>query len=111
MVTDIPQDVPVLVLVTWPADQDPAPFARGLVDDRLAACVNVLPPMVSHYRWNDEVHADPEHQLLIKTTSRRLGALEDRLRSAHPYEVPELLVLDVAGGSDRYVTWLRASTR
>jgi periplasmic divalent cation tolerance protein len=102
---------PVLVLTTVAADADPEPLARTLVDERLAACVNVLPPMRSIYRWKGRIDADREQQLLIKTTADRLEALEARLRALHPYEVPELLVLAVAGGAEAYLAWLEESTR
>jgi periplasmic divalent cation tolerance protein len=101
----------VLVLVTWPASQDPAAFARALVAERLAACVNVWPEMQSFYRWHGDLQQDAERQLLVKTTEDRLAALEARVRALHPYEVPELLVVEVNGGSASYLDWLVASTR
>jgi periplasmic divalent cation tolerance protein len=99
----------VVVLTTIGADADAAALARTLVDERLAACVNVLPPMTSIYRWQGKVDENREQQLLIKTTAARLPSLEARLRTLHPYEVPEFLVLRVAGGSDVYLDWLRES--
>lgn len=102
---------PVLVLVTWPADRAADTLARTLVEERLAACVNVLADMRSVYRWEGVVHEDAERQLLIKTTADRLEALEARVAALHPYEVPEFLVLPVGGGSDKYLDWLHAATR
>lgn len=99
----------VVVLTTIGADADAAALARTLVDERLAACVNVLPPVTSIYRWQGKVDENREQQLLIKTTAARLPSLEARLRTLHPYEVPEFLVLRVAGGSDAYLDWLRES--
>lgn len=99
----------VIILSTYPADQDPAPFARALVDEQLAACVNVLPPMQSIYRWLGKVEQAAEHQLLIKTRADRVDALEARLASLHPYEVPELLVLQVARGGESYLRWVDES--
>jgi periplasmic divalent cation tolerance protein len=104
MATDI-----VLVFTTLGADADATTFGRTLVDERLAACVNVLPPMVSVYRWKGQVEQDREQQLIIKTTSDRLAPLQARLRQLHPYELPELLVLPVVGGSEPYLAWLRDS--
>ena len=98
-----------IVLTTIGADADAAALARTLVEERLAACVNVLPPMTSTYRWKGNVETDREQQLLIKTTMGRLGALEARLRVLHPYDVPEFLVLRVSAGSDAYLAWLRDS--
>ena len=84
----------ILVLTTLGADADAAALARTLVDERLAACVNVLPVMTSIYRWKGSVEQDREQQLLIKTTAGRVVALAARLRGLHPYELPEFIVLD-----------------
>ena len=100
-------DFPVIVLTTLGLDTDAAALARTLVEERLAACVNVLPPMISIYRWKDAVAQDREQQLIIKTAAERVPALEARLRTLHPYEVPEFLVIPLAGGSHAYLTWLR----
>ena len=78
----------VLVLTTLPENADAAGLARRLVDERLAACVSVLDPMTSYYRWQGALAEDRERQLLIKTSADRVGALETRLRGLHPYEVP-----------------------
>lgn len=100
----------VIVLTTWPAARDADELARTLVGERLAACVNVLGDMRSTYRWKDAVEAEAERQLIIKTTSRQLRALQQRLSALHPYELPEFLVLPVAGASEAYLEWLQAST-
>jgi periplasmic divalent cation tolerance protein len=100
----------VIVLTTWPAVRDTDALARTLVGERLAACVNVLGEMRSTYRWKDAVEVESERQLIIKTTSRQLPALQQRLSALHPYELPEFLVLPVAGGSEAYLAWLQAST-
>lgn len=99
-------DAICLVLTSWPADADPAPFARDLVEARLAACVHVFGPGVSVYRWRGAVEVADERQLVIKTTHGALPALEVRVRARHPYEVPEWLVLD-AGSDAAYGGWLR----
>jgi periplasmic divalent cation tolerance protein len=95
-----------IVLTTLGADADAASLARTLVDERLAACVNVLPPMTSLYRWKGVVEEDREQQLIIKTTSDRTVALAARLRELHPYELPEFVVLD-ATASVAYAAWVR----
>jgi periplasmic divalent cation tolerance protein len=100
----------VIVLTTLAAGVDGAAFARTLVDERLAACVNVLPPMTSIYRWKDAVEEEREQQLVIKTSRRELAALEARLATIHPYELPEFLVLDADGGS-AYLSWIEENTR
>jgi periplasmic divalent cation tolerance protein len=101
----------VLVLTTVNAATDSRALASGLVEQRLAACVNILGEMDSVYRWEGKVQAERERQLLIKTTRERLPALEAKLHEIHPYDVPEFLVLPVVGGSDAYLDWLKASTR
>jgi periplasmic divalent cation tolerance protein len=98
-----------IVLTTIGSDTDAVALARTIVEERLAACVNVLPTMVSLYRWKGVVEQDKEHQIVIKTTFDRLAALESRLRQLHPYELPELLVLDVASGGASYLAWVRES--
>ena len=99
----------VIVLTTLGADADAAALARTLVDERLAACVNVMPVMTSVYRWKGKVESDREQQLAIKTTAAQVGALEARLRALHPYEVPEFLVVPVDGASGAYRDWLLGS--
>lgn len=96
----------VLILTTWPAERDASAFARTLVDERLAACVSVLEPMVSTYRWQGAVEESRERQLIIKTTAAHADAVSQRLSTLHPYEVPEVLVLPIAGGSESYLEWL-----
>ena len=99
-----------IVLTTLGADADAAAIARTLIDERLAACVNILPPMASVYRWQGKVEQDREQQMVIKTASHRVADLQTRLRQLHPYELPEFLVLD-ATGSDAYLAWVAESAR
>ena len=101
----------VLVLTTFPADGDSEALARALVTERLAACVNVLPPMLSIYMWKGAVEDASERQLVIKTTAARVAELQARLRALHPYDVPEFLVLPIAEGSHDYLSWVSDSTR
>lgn len=98
-----------IVLTTLGAGADATAFARALVDERLAACVNVIGPVTSIYRWNGKVEQGDEQQLVIKTTLTQLPALEARFRTLHPYEVPEFLVLAAASGSNPYLGWVRDS--
>jgi periplasmic divalent cation tolerance protein len=100
----------VIVLTTLGAQTDAAAFARVLVDERLAACVNILPVMTSVYRWKGTIEEDREQQLVIKTTSDRVEALEARFRELHPYELPEFLVVAATDGSAGYLAWLEEST-
>ena len=96
----------VLVLTTVPSMDVAEAIARALVEARLAACVNVLPAMVSVYRWKGEIQRETEHQLIIKTARARLPALEEQLAQLHPYDLPELLVLQVEDGDPAYLSWV-----
>jgi periplasmic divalent cation tolerance protein len=103
-------DTPVIVLTTTPIDLQVATLARTLLSERLVACVNVLPVMQSHYRWQGDIESAPEHQLVMKTTMGCVEQLRERLTSLHPYEVPEFLVVEAVGGSEAYLRWLRLET-
>jgi periplasmic divalent cation tolerance protein len=85
-------------------------IADLLVEQRLAACVNVLAPCRSVYRWKGAVQHDEEHPMLIKTTLERYAALEQALRAAHPYEVPEIIALPVERGLPAYLDWVSTET-
>jgi periplasmic divalent cation tolerance protein len=98
----------VLVVITMVPDRDHADaIARALVDERLAACVNILAPATSVYRWQGAVETADELPLLIKTVRPRLAALTERLRALHPYDVPEVVALPLAGGLPAYLQWVR----
>jgi periplasmic divalent cation tolerance protein len=98
----------VVLIFTTVADDDRAEqLARRLVDERLAACVNVHPPMVSMYRWQGKLERDSERQMVIKTTRDRVSALEARLTQLHAYELPEFIVVNVADVSPAYLKWVK----
>jgi periplasmic divalent cation tolerance protein len=99
----------VMALTTLPGDFDATSLANDLVGAGLAACVNVLPAVTSVYTWKGVPQVDREQQLFIKTTSDRVDALWEVLRSRHPYDVPEFLVLPVVGGSEEYTRWVAES--
>ena len=101
----------VLVLTTMPNDERAEELALTLINERLAACVNVHSAMTSAYRWKGAVEHEAERQLVIKTTRDRLSALEARVRALHPYELPELVVLSVDEGSAAYLRWVTDETR
>ena len=100
----------ILILTTFPDEERAGALARTLVEERLAACVNVHGPMMSTYRWKGAVERDPERQIVIKTTRARLAEVEARLRALHPYELPEFVVLDAAA-SEPYARWTIEATR
>jgi periplasmic divalent cation tolerance protein len=99
--------IDIVLVLTTVADGDRADsIARALVEERLAACVNVHGPMTSFYRWRGAVERDAERQLVIKTTRGRLPALETRLRALHSYELPEFVVVPIESGSAAYLGWV-----
>ncbi len=98
------------MLVTAGTERQARAIARALVDDRLAACVNIVGPIRSVYRWGDAVEDEPEFLLLIKTRASLLGRVESRVIELHSYEVPEVLVLAPSDGSAPYLAWLLEST-
>jgi periplasmic divalent cation tolerance protein len=102
----------VLLILTTLPDQDAArQLARQLVEARLAACVNILAPCASVYRWDGAVREEAEIPLLIKTSAERYAAVETFLLEHHPYELPEIVALPVAQGLSGYLDWVRAETR
>jgi uncharacterized protein involved in tolerance to divalent cations len=100
----------VVVWTTIGSTVDAHGMASILVNERLAACVNVLPEMESTYRWRGQVETDRERQILMKTTAARVPALRARLHELHDYDVPEFIVVPVVGGSEPYLNWIREST-
>lgn len=84
-------------------------IARHLVRKRLAACVNVLPGVVSFYHWKKNLCRDREALLVIKTTAAKVRSLEQELRKIHPYELPEFVILPIIGGSQKYLKWVKGS--
>jgi len=100
----------LVVLVTCPKRTVAERIARTLVSEGLAACVNVVPGLMSTYRWQGKICRDPEVLLIIKTRRRLLQTLMDRVRALHPYTVPEVIALPLVGGSPAYLTWVEDTT-
>jgi periplasmic divalent cation tolerance protein len=103
-------DQVLVVLSTLPNAEKAAEIARILVDDRLAACVNLVPQVRSIYRWQGAISDDTETLAIIKTTASRYDALAARLRELHPYEVAEILALPITSGNAPYLAWVVEST-
>ena len=99
----------IVALSTVATPEDAERIARALVERRLAACVNVVPKVVSVYRWKGEICRDEELLLVIKTRRERLDALREALVALHPYEVPELVALPIEAGHEPYLAWLDES--
>lgn len=100
-------DQVILALTTCPDEASAQAVATALVQERLAACVNRVGGLRSTYFWDARLQDEAEILLLIKTTAARLAELQARLKSLHPYELPELLAIAVAGGNERYLDWVR----
>jgi len=100
----------VMVWTTVASTAEGERLASILVEERLAACVNLLGEMQSFYRWKGAVEMGRERQLVIKTTAARVPALKTRLGELHEYDLPELVVVPIAGGSEAYLAWIREST-
>ena len=99
----------VIAFTTLPAEFDALALARELVEARVVACVTLLPPVQSVYEWEGTLTIDREQQLLMKTTRSLVADLWDALRTRHPYQVPEFLVVPVAEGNPAYLKWVQAS--
>ena len=99
----------VVVFVTGPDRETMVEIGRRVVGNRLAACVNVLDDVYSVYRWQGSVEETGEALAILKTTRARTGLLEDSVRSLHPYEEPEFIVLPVIAGSESYLEWVTRS--
>jgi periplasmic divalent cation tolerance protein len=100
---------PIVVLTTCPDDAAAARIARELVESGLAACVSRVGPIHSTFRWQGAMQDEPEVLLVIKTLTSRYSELEMRLKSLHPYDVPEIIALPVNRGSASYLAWLRGA--
>lgn len=100
---------PIVVLTTCPDPAVAARIARELVESGLAACASRIGPVHSTYRWQGAIQDEPEVMLVIKTITARYPELEMRLKTLHPYEVPEIIALPVAAGSAEYLTWLQGA--
>jgi periplasmic divalent cation tolerance protein len=100
----------LLVLTNLPDRAAAERIAEALVEQKLAACVNILAPCRSVYRWKGELQRDEEHPMLIKTTAERYPALEQALRAAHPYELPEIIAVPIERGLPQYLAWVAGET-
>ena len=100
----------LLVLTNLPDRAAAEALAARLVEGRVAACVNILSPCRSVYRWRGAVQHDEEHPLLIKTTLERYAALEQAIRAGHPYELPEIVAVPIESGLPEYLRWLAEET-
>ena len=110
MATPDPREPAILILSTAPNREEATAIARTLVDERLAACVQ-LSPIESWYRWEGRIEHQPETRLHIKTMAHLADRVEARIRAMHSYAVPEIVILPLGDGSADYLGWIAASTR
>ena len=101
----------VVIFCTVPDPESGRRIARHLVEEKLAACVNLLPGAVSIYRWQEKLEEAQECLLLIKTRGARVPEVQARIGVLHPYEVPEIVALPIVAGSDKYLIWLTENTQ
>lgn len=100
----------VVFFVTAPDGQSAETLARKLLEERLVACVNIVPGLRSLYWWEGEVQAAEEVLMLLKARRADIDAVTERVRGLHPYEVPEVIAADISGGLQAYLDWLGAET-
>lgn len=103
-------EIAYVVLCTCPGERA-RELARALLREHLAACVNLVPGVESHYWWEGELDQASESLMVIKTSGDRYSELERRLAELHPYDVPEILAIGVESGFEAYLAWLREATR
>lgn len=101
----------LLVVTNLPDRASAEKLAALLIERRLAACVNLLAPCESVYRWRGEIQRDEEHPLLIKTAQDRYAELEAAIRANHPYELPEIFAVPIVQGLPAYLQWVESETR
>jgi len=99
-----------VVFVTCGSEEEALKIARSLVEERLAACVNILSPVRSLYRWEEKIWDEKEWLLIIKTQKRRFEDLEKKVKSLHSYSVPEIIRLPIVEGNPAYLKWLEDMT-
>jgi len=100
-----------LILTTCPDEQVAKTIAQHLVQEKLAACVNIIPNLISVYSWEDEIQCTNEVQLFIKTSSEKFALLNARINELHPYEVVEVIALNIQQGDIPYLNWITESLK
>jgi len=102
---------PIVVFVTCGSEEEGLKIANAVVEDHLAACVNLVSPIRSIYRWEGKIWDEKEWLLIIKTQKDRFEQLEKKVKSLHSYSVPEIISLPIAEGSSSYLDWIRENTK
>ncbi len=102
---------PIIVLVTCSSEEEGLKIANALVEGHLAACVNLVYPIRSIYRWEGKIWDEKEWLLIIKTQKQRFGEVEKRVKSLHSYSLPEIISLPIVEGSPSYLQWIKENTK
>lgn len=100
----------IVVFITAPNEDEAAGIAKALVKSKLAACVNIIKSVRSIYNWRGNLEDDSEVLMIVKTQEKLFSALSDKTKELHSYDVPEIIAIPIAGGSEDYLKWLREST-
>jgi len=100
-----------VVLCTCPSNSVAKELATTLIEEKLAACVNILPGVTSVYAWQDKIESGTETMLMIKTFSASFEALSERINTLHPYDVPEIIALNIQQGNNEYLNWITESLK
>lgn len=101
----------IIVFCTIPSIDTGKTIARELVKLHLVACANIIPNLISVYKWNDQMHEDPECLMFIKSTLPRKDEIIQKIKELHPYEVPEIIVTPIVDGYAPYLSWLQEETK
>jgi len=100
---------PIIILTSVPSKEVGQSIGLSLIEKNLAACVNILPDGVSIYKWEDTLHNEKEHQLLIKTIKNKELEIYNHIKDNHPYKVPEILTISLDNGEEAYLKWIESS--
>ncbi len=100
-----------LILSTYPDQQSATSIARQLISEKLAACVNIIPGLISVYEWEGALESSQEHLLLIKTQKHYFSEIETIIKNSHPYRIPEIIVINIENGSAEYLKWISSCLR
>lgn len=100
-----------IVLCTCPTVEKAKEIAQQLIEDKLAACVNILPSVISVYRWQGNIETDTEVQLVIKSKAEYFTKLNDKIHQLHTYDIPEVIALNIQQGDNQYLNWINESLK
>ena len=97
---------PILIVTNFPEKKQAIAFAKKIVDDRLAACINILSAGISVYSWQGQTESDEEIPVLIKTQKQHYTQIQQAITAIHPYELPEIIIVPIIGGLPAYLQWI-----